>query len=150
LAISETSGSAKLPSGIRVLIVEDETLVAMLLEDMIIDLGGKVVASASRLSSALQLIADPAGAFDLAILDVNLSGEDAFPAAVALAERNVPFAFSTGYGKAGLPAAWRSRPTLQKPFTRAQVASVLGQALAAADRAQGAARSTAVTPSMTN
>jgi hypothetical protein len=58
---------------------------------------------------------------DLAVLDVNLAGEEAFPIATALAQRGVPFAFSTGYGNAGLPESWRSRPTLQKPFTQDQV-----------------------------
>lgn len=116
-------------SGIRVLLVEDETLVAMLLEDMIADLGGAVVDSASRVGRALDVLRERDGAIDLVVLDVNLGGEEAFPVAAALAERGVPFAFSTGYGSAGLPEAWRSRPTLQKPFTQAQVESVLRQAL---------------------
>jgi DNA-binding NtrC family response regulator len=116
-------------TGIRVLLVEDETLVAMLLEDMIADLGGTVVGSASRVGRALELVQDPGCGIDLAVLDVNLGGEEVFPVASALAERRVPFAFSTGYGNAGLPDAWRSRPTLQKPFTQEQVTTVLGHAL---------------------
>ena len=63
------------------------------------------------------------------MLDVNLGGAEAFPVANALVERGVPFAFSTGYGNSGLPAAWRDRPTLQKPFTQEQVMAVLGRAL---------------------
>ncbi len=116
-------------AGLRVFLVEDETLVAMLLEDMVTDLGGTVVGSASRLSRALEFVADPAMAIDLAVLDVNLGGEEAFPVAIALAERGVPFVFSTGYGNAGLPADWRNRPTLQKPFTQEQVTSALRGAL---------------------
>ena len=116
-------------SGVKVLLVEDETLVAMLLEDMVADLGGTVIASASRVGRALEVLNDPATTIDVAILDVNLGGEDAFPVAGALAERGVPFAFSTGYGNAGLPDPWRSRPTLQKPFTQDQVAQVLSRTL---------------------
>jgi CheY-like chemotaxis protein len=116
-------------AGVRVLLVEDETLVAMLLEDMIGDLGGTVVGAASRVGRALEIVNDPGTAIDVGLLDVNLGGEDAFPIAAALAERGVPFAFSTGYGNAGLPEAWRSRPTLQKPFTQEQVQSVLSRTL---------------------
>lgn len=116
-------------AGVRILLVEDETLVAMLLEDMIADLGGTVVASASRVSRALEVLNDSGARLDLAVLDVNLGGEEAFPVAKALAERGVPFAFSTGYGNSGLPDPWRSRPTLQKPFTQDQVITVLKLAL---------------------
>ncbi len=101
----------------------------MLLEDMIADLGGTVIASASRVSRALEVVQDNGICVDLAVLDVNLGGEEAFPVAVALAKRGVPFAFSTGYGSSGLPESWRSRPTLQKPFTQDQVSSVLCLAL---------------------
>jgi CheY-like chemotaxis protein len=127
--VNDATEPAAILANIRVLVVEDETLVAMLLEDMIGDLGGTVVASASRLSRALEIISAPGNCFDLAVLDVNLGGEEAFPVASALAERGVPFAFSTGYGNAGLPEAWRGRPTLQKPFTQEQVGSVLARAL---------------------
>lgn len=125
---SESTGNGVL-AGSRVLLVEDETLVAMLLEDMIAELGGNVVGSASRVSRALEIAQDRSIDLDLAVLDVNLGGEEVFPVASALAERGVPFAFSTGYGNAGLPEAWRSRPTLQKPFTQEQVTAVLSRAL---------------------
>jgi CheY-like chemotaxis protein len=125
----EDVGLTALPPGTRVLVVEDEALVAMLLEDMIGDLGGTVVGPASRVSQALEIIGGAENGIDLAVLDVNLGGEEVFPVAAALAERGVPFVFSTGYGNAGLPAAWRDRPTLQKPFTHDQVRAVLQQAL---------------------
>jgi CheY-like chemotaxis protein len=127
--VTELNGSAGPLAGVRVLVVEDETLVAMLLEDMVADLGGKVAGSASRLDGALALANDPSLELDLAVLDVNLAGQDAFPVAAALQRRGVPFAFSTGYGSAGLPEAWRGRPTLPKPFTQDQVLNVLCQAL---------------------
>jgi DNA-binding NtrC family response regulator len=127
-ADSGTEAAAPL-AGKRVLVVEDETLVAMLLEDMIRDLGGVIVGSASRVGRALDAVSAHAGEIDLAVLDVNLCGEEVFPVASALSERAVPFAFSTGYGNSGLPAAWRAYPTLQKPFTHEQVRVVLSRAL---------------------
>jgi hypothetical protein len=84
---------------------------------------------------ALEMVNDNSTQIDLAVLDVNLGGEDAFPIATVLAGRGIPFAFSTGYGNAGLPDEWRSRPTLQKPFTHDQVEAVLMRALT-----EGAAR----------
>jgi DNA-binding NtrC family response regulator len=116
-------------AGKRVFVVEDETLVAMLLEDIIRDLGGTIIGSASRVSRALEAVAARADEIDLVVLDVNLCGEEAFPVAAALAERALPFVFSTGYGNSGLPVAWRGRPTLQKPFTHEHVRAALSSAL---------------------
>ena len=116
-------------SGLRLLLVEDETLVAMMVEDMLADLGCVVVDVAGTLSRGLALVADQGLDLDGAILDVNLGGEKVYPVAEALAARCVPFIFATGYGNSGLPAAWRDRPTLQKPFTQEQVSAVLGRAL---------------------
>jgi CheY-like chemotaxis protein len=117
--------STTLLDGKRVLLVEDEALVAMLVEDMLADEGCSVAATATRLSEALALANDPGLEMDLAILDVNLAGEPVFAVAEALAARGVPFAFATGYGAAGLPDLWKGRPTLQKPFTAADVRTVL-------------------------
>jgi CheY-like chemotaxis protein len=98
---------------------------------MLADQGCTVVATAPRLEEALARARDRALVFDAAILDLNLAGESTFGVAAALAERGVPFAFATGYGAGGLPPEWRSRPTLQKPFTSADVARVLLEAVAA-------------------
>jgi DNA-binding NtrC family response regulator len=114
--------------GLRVLVVEDETLVAMLLEDMLADHGCEVAATASRIAQAMEYIGDESLEIDAAILDVNLAGEPSFPLAQALAERGVPFVFATGYGSGGLPEAWRSRPTLQKPFSHDEVGRMLALA----------------------
>jgi CheY-like chemotaxis protein len=122
-----SEGEAAL-AGLRVLVVEDEALVSMLLEDMLADHGCEVAATASRVNQALDLVADPSLAFDAAILDVNLGGDPIFPVAEALAQRGAPFVFATGYGAGGLPESWRDRPTLQKPFSHHDV----GKALAAA------------------
>lgn len=112
-------------NGKRVLLVEDETLVAMLVEDMLVDEGCVIAATATRLAEAKALAADPTLEIDLAILDVNLAGEPVFPVAEILARRGVLFAFATGYGAGGLPESWRERPVLQKPFTAAEVRAVL-------------------------
>jgi CheY-like chemotaxis protein len=82
----------------RVLLVEDESLVAMIIEDMLADLGVEVVASFGALNAALSWVEDGAEPFDGALLDVNLGGELVFPLAEALQARGVPFAFVTAYG----------------------------------------------------
>ncbi len=109
---------------LRVLIVEDEMLVAMNIEDMLLDLGHEVAGLAGRLAPALALANE--AEFDLAMLDVNLAGQQSFPVADVLIGRGIPFLFATGYGIKGIPEAYRDRPVLQKPF-RAQD---LGEALA--------------------
>ncbi len=119
----------ELLKGARVLLVEDEALVAMLVEDMLADQGCSVVATGARLDEALGHANDLTLEFDVALLDLNLAGESTFAVASALVERNIPFAFSTGYGVSGLPPEWRDRPTLQKPFTGGDMARVLTQAL---------------------
>jgi DNA-binding response OmpR family regulator len=98
----------------KVLIVEDEGMVAMLLEDMLADLGHEVVAIAARMDRAAQLISEASA--DVVILDVNLNGEQTYPLASTLASQGIPFIFSTGYGSAGLKEEWRSAAALQKPF----------------------------------
>jgi CheY-like chemotaxis protein len=115
--------------GIRVLLVEDEALVSMLMEDMLADQGCSVVATAPRLDEALAHAQDLSLAFDVAVLDLNLAGENTFPVAGALEKRGIPFVFATGYGAGGLPPEWRARPTLQKPFTAADVTAVLTKTL---------------------
>jgi DNA-binding response OmpR family regulator len=99
---------------LRVIIIEDEMMIAMLLEDMLADLGHVVVGIATRVDAAIGL-ARTADA-DLAILDVNLNGEASFPVAQALADRGLPFFFATGYGAMGLEDPFQDVPTLKKPF----------------------------------
>ena len=99
---------------LRILIVEDEMLVAMNIEDMLLDLGHEVAGLASRLEPALSLARE--AAFDVAMLDVNLAGEASFPVADALRERGIPFLFATGYGIQGIAEDYRDAPVLQKPF----------------------------------
>ena len=113
----------------RVLVIEDEMLPAMLLESLVSGLGYAVVGPAGRAEQAMALVDDERP--DAAILDINLHGKSAFPLASALAERAIPFAFVTGYERDQLPAEWRARPLLQKPFTRAGLAQTLTTLLAA-------------------
>jgi CheY-like chemotaxis protein len=114
---------------LKVLIVEDEALVGMLIEDMLVEMGHEVVATAGRLDKALELAAGLA--IDLAILDVNLNGERTNAAASLLRERGVPFLFATGYGEAGINGDSRI-PVLQKPFElpalRAAITRATGKA----------------------
>jgi two-component SAPR family response regulator len=98
----------------RVLVVEDEMTVAMLIEDMISELAYEVAAVVPRLEDAMRLL--DSDSFDLAMLDVHLNGKTVFPFAQALEEREVPFLFATAYGPRGIPEEFRDRLVLQKPF----------------------------------
>jgi CheY-like chemotaxis protein len=98
----------------RILVVEDEVMIRMLLEDMLAELGYTIAAAAARLDEALELARH--AEFDLAILDVNLNGQPISPVADVIAARGMPFVFATGYGERGLPHTYRDRPTLKKPF----------------------------------
>jgi CheY-like chemotaxis protein len=104
-------------------LVEDEMLVAWLLEDMLADLGCAVVGPASSVKQALAMI--DAEAIDAAVLDVNLNGQMSYPIADALVARGVPFVFSTGYDKDTLLDGYRTFPVLQKPFHRAELSDTL-------------------------
>ena len=111
-------------AGMRVLVVEDEMMVSMLIEDMLSDLGCKVVGPASRLEEAIALV--ESHELDCAVLDVNLGGQPIFPLADILRAKGAPFAFATGYGDAGLRDVDKGAPVLQKPFRESDLARVLG------------------------
>jgi DNA-binding response OmpR family regulator len=113
----------------RILVVEDEHLIRMLLEDMLADLGYAVAAAVGTFSEARELAAN--GDFSAAILDVNLDGQEIFPVADILKERGLPFIFVTGYGERTLSERYRDRPALQKPFQAEQLEAALAGLLAA-------------------
>jgi CheY-like chemotaxis protein len=111
----------------RILVVEDELMIRMLLEDMLAELGYTIAAAAARLDEALEAAQN--ADFDIAILDVNLNGQPISPVADALAARGMPFIFATGYGEPGLPDTYRDRPTLKKPFQLDSLKRTLQSAL---------------------
>jgi CheY-like chemotaxis protein len=111
----------------RVLVVEDELMIRMLLEDMLGELGYTVAAEAGHLAEALE--ATKTADFDLAILDVNLDGQPISPVVDALIARGTPFVFATGYGERGLPEPYRDRPMLKKPFQIEGLKQMLESAL---------------------
>lgn len=113
--------------GKRVFIVEDESMVTMLLEDTLVDLGCEVVGVAFRYADAIQKARSLA--FDVAVLDINLRGETTFPIAEVLAERGLTFVLATGYGAASLPESLQRVPVLQKPFRQPDLERALRMAL---------------------
>jgi CheY-like chemotaxis protein len=99
--------------GKRILIVEDEVLVAMLLEDMVVQLGAELAGTASNLEEGLALVTQQN--FDAAILDMNLGEHDSRPIADKLKSRSIPFILATGYGgNAGNP---HGVMIIEKPYT---------------------------------
>jgi CheY-like chemotaxis protein len=98
----------------RVLVVEDELMIRMLLQDMLDDLGHTLAGEAGGIDEALALARQ--AEFDIAILDVNLNGQPISPVVEVLIARGLPFVFATGYGQRGVPEPYRMIPTLQKPF----------------------------------
>ncbi|HEY8005344.1 MAG TPA: response regulator [Methylocella sp.] len=123
-----SGGEHNLPlQGRGILLVEDEAMVAMLLEDMLNQLGCHVVEAAARVDTALKAV--ESRIFDVAILDVNLKGETSYPVADLLCLRNVPFLFATGYGIQAIPEPYRQRIVLQKPFRKHELEEALLSAL---------------------
>jgi DNA-binding response OmpR family regulator len=105
--------------GVRVLVVEDEYLVAALIQDMLESAGCVVAGPIPRLREALD--AADHDDYDAAVLDVNLNGERIDPVAQALSRRNVPFVFVTGYGEGVVSKEFAERPRLCKPFRMADL-----------------------------
>ena len=98
-----------------VFVVEDETMIRMMLVEMLEELGHTAVAEAAHLEQAVYLA--NCVEFDFAILDLNLAGRSSTPVAEILRSRKLPFIFSTGYGRSGTPSEFADVPVIQKPFT---------------------------------
>ena len=114
-----------------ILIVEDEPLIAMMLEDFILSLGHEVSGSCDSVNSALKEIEK--NEFDLAILDVNLKGESVWPVASALREKGIPFVLATGGHVDPPPAEFASTPMIEKPYTIDRVTPIIEAVLARSD-----------------
>lgn len=112
----------------RILVVEDEMLVCMMIEAMLADLGCIVVGPAANIEQALRLARD--AEIDIALLDLNLNGAKSTPVADALVARDVPFAFATGYGIDGLPDRHRAIPVVGKPLDEEELVATLTALLA--------------------
>jgi CheY-like chemotaxis protein len=112
----------------RILVVEDEAVIAMLVEDMVLDFGSEVVGPAAKMDEALRFASHTA--LDAAILDVNVGGAVVFPVADVLRSRGVPIIFATGYGSGALPPRFQNDPALSKPFSYEALAEALHTVLA--------------------
>lgn len=121
-----------MPAGLSILVVEDESMVAMDLQDCLQDLGHRVDGVAMRLEEACRLAR--LGAFDAAFLDLNLAGQRCEPVAEILRGRGIPFAFTTGYGEAAIGERYRSVPLIEKPYTQADIERALLTLRFATDR----------------
>jgi CheY-like chemotaxis protein len=117
-------GDAPVP---RILVVEDEPFIAMLLADMLEELGFAITASFPHVAEAQNYLA--AAEVDIALLDVNLGTEKIDPVADLLAARGCPFIFTTGYGQKGIPQHHAGRPVLPKPFQLGELANALNDQL---------------------
>ena len=109
--------------GLRVLVVEDEALVAMLIEEYLKEFGCVVACSVRRVANGLESLGD--SRVGAAVLDVNVAGESVSPIAEALEEQKIPFIFASGYGARGVEARWSGRPVLEKPFAAQDLRSAL-------------------------
>ena len=107
----------------RILVVEDEMTVAMLIEDMVHELSFEIAGVVPRLEDAMRLT--DSGDFDVAMLDVHLNGKTVFPFAAELDRRAIPYLFATAYGARGIPPEFRNRPVLEKPFGPVELSRAL-------------------------
>lgn len=123
--MTEAAGRA---DGARILVVEDEALVAINLESILEDLGYRVVGPVMRMDRLVAIVEAGIDA-DAAILDVNIAGAEVFPQAERIARSGIPILFATGYGRAGLPAAWKDWPVIQKPYTPAEIRDAVRRVL---------------------
>jgi DNA-binding response OmpR family regulator len=116
---------------LRCLVVEDEAMIADMLEEFLTEIGHEVVASAATFQHAASLARE--SEFDVAILDINLNGEPSYAIADVLQQRRIPFMFATGYGAPDVPERFAGMHILTKPYK----INVLSKAIAASIKAAG-------------
>lgn len=117
--------------GKRVLIVEDEGMIAVLFETVLSDLGMAVAGIARSAADAIDLIEQAGGPIDVALLDVNLGGEPVYPVADALHSRDIGFVFLTGYDSGSLPSRFADDVVLRKPVAMPDLVEALRKCLSA-------------------
>ena len=117
-------------SGKRVLVVEDELLVALMIEDFLTEFGCTTIGPCGTVETAMHALLTEAP--DLALLDVNLNGERVYPVAEALEQRHVPFLFLSGYGEDAIPPGRNGWKVCAKPFKGAELAGMLCDVMGAA------------------
>jgi DNA-binding response OmpR family regulator len=117
----------RMGEGRRVLVVEDEMLVALMIEATLLDSGAQIVGPAAGLAEALRLARDEV--IHAAILDINIRDGSSYPVADVLCERGIPFAFSSGYGEWAVEQRYRDRPLLTKPYTSGELEEKVRQLL---------------------
>ena len=111
--------------GRRILVVEDEYLVAQVVVDLLEEAGAEVVGPIGWLDEALAFIESDGGSFDGVVLDVNLHGKKSYPVADALMRRDIPFTFATGYAGSVLDEPYRRYPRCEKPFNQQRLIAAL-------------------------
>ena len=117
-------------AGRRILVVEDEFLVAEYLGEILRSAGAEVLGPLGRVSEALEFLRDEAGSLDAVVLDVNLHGQSSFPIADELIRRGVRFVFTTGYDGGAIEPAYRAYPRCEKPFREEALLAALSPATA--------------------
>jgi diguanylate cyclase (GGDEF)-like protein len=121
--LAVAANESAIPRGLKILVLEDDQMVALLLEDLLGELGCKVIGPCNSPKSCIDLIERHAP--QVALLDVHLGGGDCFEVAEALTERSIPFAFATGDGGLELPPAYADKPVLPKPFHLTTIISLV-------------------------
>ncbi|WP_314957692.1 response regulator [Bradyrhizobium cosmicum] len=113
--------------GRRILVVEDDYLLAQILSDFLEDAEVNVIGPVGSVDEALAMVETAPESFDGAILDVNLHGSKSYPVADALAARSIPFLFATGYSRNALDERYRDHPRCEKPFDQVTLLSMFGR-----------------------
>ncbi len=114
-------------NGVRVLLVEDELIIAMQVAKDLTDAGCIIMGPYKGVDGALKAVGDKP--VDIAVLDVNLGGRLVYPVAEVLAQRGVPFIFTTGYDRKTLPPSYADRPVIRKPIERSALFDILADTL---------------------
>ncbi len=123
--------AARFAEGRKVLVVEDEMTIVLMIEETLIGIGAAVVGPVGRLDAALQLARE--APIDAAVLDITITGGNTYTVADILAERGIPFVFCSGYGDWALEDRHRDRPKLTKPFGMSRLEVQVLELLSATD-----------------